>query len=346
MRRYLLAVLAAGLLATACGGQLPDDAAAVVGDEVISISTLENLVRAQVADPTQPLAQPDPSQVATVAETQRQVLSQLIQDTIVARAATELGIDVSEQQVDERFAEFAAQFGGEEGLREEIRRQGRTVEDVRSQVAAIVRSEALSEHFQTATEVSEADIREAYEEGLETDYQVADVAHILVETEAEAEDILAALEDGADFAQLAEERSIDEFSAVQGGELGENPRGRFVQEFDDAVWSAEEGEIVGPIQTEFGFHIIHVRGFRTVGLAEVRDQIREELQGRQAQEAFDAWYRQALREAEVRVDDRFGRWDPEVGEVVPAEPLPPGGGGSPQQLDVDQTPAPAESPTG
>lgn len=342
-RNRFLALLVVALLAAACG-QLPDGAAAVVDGEVISTSTVESLVRAQAADPSQPLADPDPEQIASVAETQRQVLTQLIQDTVVAEAATELGIEVTEEQIDDRFEQFAAQFGGEEGLREEIRRQGRTVEDVRFQVAAIVRSEALTEHFQGEVDVPESDLRAAYQERRETQYEVADVAHILVDTEEEAEDLLAELEAGADFAQLAEEHSTDQFSAVQGGDLGENPRGRFVEGFDEAVWDAGEGEIVGPVQTEFGYHLIHVRSFRTMSFAEAREELLEELQGRQAQAAFDAWYRQTLLDADVRVDPRLGRWDPEVGEVVDSGPLPPVDGGD--QLDVGGTPVPAESPTG
>src|SRR5690606_1305413 len=84
------------------------------------------------------------------------------------------------------------------------------------------------------------------------------VRHILVETEPEAEAIVAELADGADFATLAQERSIDPGSGAQGGDLGEQPRGAYVESFEAAVWDAEVGEVVGPVESDFGFHVLEV----------------------------------------------------------------------------------------
>lgn len=340
MRLRNLALLAVGAVAVAACGRLPADAAAAVGDTVITERTLEVLVRAQSADPTQPLAQPGPEQFSGVADLQRQVLTQLIEDAVVAVAATELGIEIDPEQVEEQFQQLAGQFGGEEGLRREIRARGRTEEDVRAQLAAVVRGDLLSSFFQEQVEVSESEVRAAYERDLDTLYRVADAAHILVGDEALAEDIAAQVRRGADFAELAAQHSIDEFSRASGGALGENPRGRFVEEFDDAVWNAEPGEIVGPVQTQFGWHVIRVDDFRTVPFSDVEDAIRDQLTTEQGQGAFDEWFEQALREADVRVDGRLGSWDPELGQVVPPDPV---GADRPTPAS---TVAPTSSPTG
>jgi parvulin-like peptidyl-prolyl isomerase len=85
------------------------------------------------------------------------------------------------------------------------------------------------------------------------------VRHILVATEEEAQDLLAALEGGESFSDLARSISTDTGSGSQGGELGWSPITNYVKPFADAVRDAEIGAIVGPVQSEFGFHIIQVR---------------------------------------------------------------------------------------
>jgi len=86
-----------------------------------------------------------------------------------------------------------------------------------------------------------------------------DSRHILVATQEEAEDILAALQAGESFADLARAASTDTGSGANGGELGWSPVSQFVKEFSDTVATAPIGEVVGPVETEFGWHIIQVR---------------------------------------------------------------------------------------
>lgn len=87
----------------------------------------------------------------------------------------------------------------------------------------------------------------------------ADLRHILVETEADAESALGALRDGESFADLARAISTDPGSGARGGELGESFVGNYVKEFREAIEEAEIGELVGPVQSEFGYHILQVR---------------------------------------------------------------------------------------
>ena len=110
----------------------------------------------------------------------------------------------------------------------------------------------------------------------------ADVRHILVETEEEALDVLDALNAGESFAALAKAVSTDTGSGANGGELDWTAVAGFVEPFANAVRDAEIGEIVGPVESEFGFHIIQVRA--------KEDRPAEEGQiDRASQLAFDAW---------------------------------------------------------
>ena len=81
--------------------------------------------------------------------------------------------------------------------------------------------------------------------------------HILVANEEECIELKSQIEAGADFAELALEHSSCS-SAQQGGELGEFAPGQMVPEFDEVAFSAEIGKVQGPVQTQFGFHLLEV----------------------------------------------------------------------------------------
>ncbi len=85
----------------------------------------------------------------------------------------------------------------------------------------------------------------------------AKARHILVSTEKACEDLKQQIEDGADFGHMAKEHSQCP-SGKQGGDLGEFSQGQMVKEFDDVVFNAEIGKVHGPVQTQFGYHLIEI----------------------------------------------------------------------------------------
>lgn len=107
----------------------------------------------------------------------------------------------------------------------------------------------------------------------QTEYSAA---HILVETEEEAEKLKADLAGGADFAELAKAHSTDTGSGAAGGDLGWFGLGVMVKPFEDAVVGATVGEVTGPIATDFGFHLILVKETR-VAEQPTLDMVRDEL---------------------------------------------------------------------
>jgi len=113
-------------------------------------------------------------------------------------------------------------------------------------------------------------------------------SHILVETEEEVAPILEALEDGADFAELAREHSIDG-AAQAGGSLGWFGLGAMIPDFEEAVQSLEVGEYMGPLATQFGWHIVKLNDTRMSSappLDEVREALEQNLQREAAQEVL------------------------------------------------------------
>lgn len=114
--------------------------------------------------------------------------------------------------------------------------------------------------------------------------------HILVDDEAKANELMAAIEAGEDFAEAAKANSTCPSSA-QGGDLGEFGKGQMVPEFEEAAFAAEVGKVVGPVKTDFGYHLIIVDAHNEASAMtfdEVRDQIKAQLSQQKSTEAFQA----------------------------------------------------------
>jgi len=85
----------------------------------------------------------------------------------------------------------------------------------------------------------------------------AKARHILVPSKELCEDLKRQIEEGADFAKIAQQYSKCP-SGRQGGDLGEFSPGQMVPEFDTVVFSAEVGKVHGPVKTAFGYHLIEI----------------------------------------------------------------------------------------
>jgi len=106
--------------------------------------------------------------------------------------------------------------------------------------------------------------------------------HILVKDEAEAKQIIAQLKKGAIFDKIAAEKSEDQGSKGQGGNLDWSAPGRYVPPFAEALKKLKKGQLTDPpVQTQFGWHVIRLddeRPFKTPGFEEVKPQLQQNLQ--------------------------------------------------------------------
>ena len=104
-------------------------------------------------------------------------------------------------------------------------------------------------------------------------------SHLLVKTEEEASKLKEEILNGKDFAKVAQEVSLCP-SGQNGGDLGYFTKGQMVKEFEEAAFSAEIGQVVGPVQTQFGYHLIKVEKKNEATVAsfeEVKETIRRNI---------------------------------------------------------------------
>ncbi|MDD2484365.1 MAG: peptidylprolyl isomerase, partial [Eubacteriales bacterium] len=140
-------------------------------------------------------------------------------------------------------------------------------------------------------EATEAEMQ-AYYKQHQDEFTVDEVTaqHILVEEKALADDLLSQLKNGADFAALAAQNSIDESNKDNGGSLGTFGKGKMVKAFEDPVFALKKGELSGVIKTEFGYHIVLVndrnQGVKTYD--EVKETIKTTLEDTLLSTVYDA----------------------------------------------------------
>jgi peptidyl-prolyl cis-trans isomerase C len=91
----------------------------------------------------------------------------------------------------------------------------------------------------------------------ESTMPTANARHILVATDAECLKLKAEIEGGTDFAEVAKQHSLCP-SRTGGGDLGTFTQGQMVKEFDDIVFSGELNKVLGPVKTQFGYHLIEI----------------------------------------------------------------------------------------
>ncbi|UCH25366.1 MAG: peptidylprolyl isomerase [Trueperaceae bacterium] len=222
-----------------------------------------------------------------------QFLEQRITEMVLLQEAELRGIGISDEELDARIGRIQASvqpgqtyeqlladagFSGEEHLRQLL------MENELVQRVVVV--------LQDGIDITDDQLQEAYEANLDqftTPEQVC-ARHILLETEEDANGVLEDLEMGGDFAELAQERSTGP-SGPSGGELGCFSRGRMVPPFEEASFAAEVDSPVGPVETQFGFHVILVYERQEPGtrsIEEVRVQLEQQLRGERLPEVISA----------------------------------------------------------
>lgn len=232
-----------------------------------------------------------------------QFLEQRGTELVLLREGETRGLSVPEEIIDEQIALISESLFEGETLEDFLDQSGFDSED---ELRSYIRENELIEQTVTLLSgevtVTDEELTQAYEENqaaFTTPEQVC-ARHILVEDEDLANELLNELEADASFAELAAEYSIDPGSAVQGGDLGCFGAGQMVPEFESAAFDAELDSPVGPVESQFGFHLIEVYDRQEAGVQPfeaVADQIRAAL----AQEGLSEVIDQLVIESELQI---------------------------------------------
>jgi foldase protein PrsA len=294
-------LLAVVLVAAGCGGgggqkDVPANAVAVVGDTPITKAQFNFLIAGakNQADAAK-AAFPKPG-TADYKTLQDKALAYLVQESELEQKGKDIGVQVSDADVDKQIAQIKQQyFGGDEKkFEQQLKAQGFTLPLLKIYQRGNLLSNKLYKKVTSTVNVSDADIQKYYSDN-KAQYQTPasrDVRHILVSSKKQADDLEHQLKSGGSFAALAKKYSKDTLSAVKGGKLTIE-KGKTVPEFDKEAFSLKTNEISPPVHTQYGWHIIQalsaVKAAKTQPLKDVKPQIRQNLLQTKKTDAFQKW---------------------------------------------------------
>jgi peptidyl-prolyl cis-trans isomerase C len=247
----LFSLAAATALAQPVTASKSGDILAKVGDKEITRDMLDNIIATIPEENRVPFLTPDG---------RKKILDEVVSFTLFAEAAKAEGI-ANEPAVKTRLKYAQTEYLAREYFRR---------------------------HAAKAAPISEDELKAYYKDHISEFKPPEEIKarHILVKTEAQARKLLDQIKSGADFAELAKKYSIDP-AAAQGGRLqlpnGSDwlPKGTFEKGFEYALFKIPKGEVGGPVESQFGWHLLKVEDKRqpeTPSFVQVRGLIKNKLQ--------------------------------------------------------------------
>lgn len=238
-----------------------------------------------------------------------QTLEEMIDELLLRQAAAAKKITASNAEVDRRFARLQAQFGSRELLVSQLEQAGTTVAKVKEDLAEeIVRERLLIDA--KGVKVGDDEVKKAFESNKEKlgKPESVHLRHILTKTEAEAREIAAKVKGGADFQNLAREKSLAASGKAVGGDYGFVSRGMLPPEIDEVAFSMKAGEIK-VVPGPRGQHLLQVvekRAAQKASFDEVKDDLREMLLAEKLKDAAQPFIMELRRKADIKTPDRPG----------------------------------------
>lgn len=178
---------------------------------------------------------------AQLTQAKQQALDTMIDNVLVMQDAARQGIVISDAELQAELQKLIQPKGGQAQFEEQLKVNGQTLDEAREELRLGMLYLKMIERVTG---------------GLQSAEQVH-ARHIQVDSPATAQAILAQLQAGADFGQLAQQASLDTTTKANGGDLGWFPRGGLIlKEVEDAAFALQPGQLSGVVQSAFGYHIV------------------------------------------------------------------------------------------
>ncbi len=200
------------------------------------------------------------------------LIRKMVEEALIAQKAKSEGITVSKDELAEKTAEHKTRFGSDKAFQSFLERTNQSEADVNDDLEKNLLRDKLFAKLLASSEPTESDAKKYYDDNLDKYKQKEQIkaSHILFKVDkdtkdsekkqklAEAKKVFAeAKKPSTDFGELAKQYS-DGPTKERAGDLGTFSRGRMVKQFEDAAFAAKPGDVVGPVETQFGYHVIKV----------------------------------------------------------------------------------------
>jgi peptidyl-prolyl cis-trans isomerase SurA len=297
--------------------ELPADGiAAIVGDEIVLLSEVH---RRMEITAQQMQMSPGQQEGPPLGEVEKQALSDIIDERLVSIEAREMQIEVTDQEIDAAIQNMAAQNNMDmETFRSAVEAQGTSFAQYRlSMRGDLLKYKVMNMRVRGRVNISEEKAREFY------NVQVRDVrrsasfegAHILIRVPRDARaievaklrkkavELLARINKGASFEEVAMEVSEDSVTAPYGGHLGHRMPGEIPNALDAVFLDMEPGEVSGPVKSAAGFHLLKLVSREETGVkpfAEVKNLIIGQLTQKEMDRQQTLWLQELRKKTFIK----------------------------------------------
>ncbi len=297
---------------SASAAELVDRIVAVVNEDIIRLSDL-NETFAPVAEKIRSEGYPPEKDAEIIADARKQVLDEMINETLADQEIAQSGIQVGDEEVDATIEQVQAMNDyTEEDLRQALQVRGMSLEAYRQEIRKqILRSKLVNRKVKSNIVITDADIRRYYEANPEVyggkmEYELRNIFMPYPQygdavdrkgVRDQMENILGQLKNGDAFAELARTHSQAP-NAAEGGELGRFAIEDLSEELQPVIKSLQAGEFSDVLETDRGFQLFYVEKIVNTEprpLEIVSDEIEKKLYDRGVDAKFNAWI-ESLRE--------------------------------------------------
>ncbi|MFC0187652.1 peptidylprolyl isomerase [Fictibacillus aquaticus] len=222
-----------------------------------------------------------------------QVLNEMVDQMVLGQK-----YKVSGNEVDKEIEKVKKEAGGDEAFKQILEQNG--IKDEKS-LKKRIKTMLISEKAATeGVKVSDIELKKVFEEKYKTEVRAS---HILVEDEKTAQLVKNKLDQGGNFANLAEQYSKDPGSKSKGGDLGFFSKGAMVPEFDKIAFSIEKNKISDPIKSNYGYHIIKVTDERENKFKDKKEEIEKQIKQQKAKPITEI-LEKLRKDAKLKVNDK------------------------------------------
>jgi len=244
------------------------------------------------------------------------VLSDMVDQKLIEQKASELGITVTDQEIDQSISNMQTKLGmSDEDLQQMLTKENLTEAQLRDQWRMqLISNKLVSAKLKGNIAVTEDEVRERYIQyyGQIENAEEVEIAHVLINYNSENEEeslkkaqkVYDLAKSGENFDVLVSEYSDDTLSKDKNGVLGYFKKGELVIELEDAVEKTKVGDVTGPVKTNSGYHVVKVldrKSMEESSVDEYREQIKYEIYKEKAANALEKFLADTRKDAYIEI---------------------------------------------
>jgi parvulin-like peptidyl-prolyl isomerase len=318
MKKTILALATSlSLVSIPASAEVVEAIVARVGDRIITRSQYSERLRAAYVEIDRS-ATAETDAEARKKRTRDGLLDDMVEELVIKDRADRLNITVSEPELKDAVNRLKAQYGitSDEAFEASLKEAGLTKAQMEARLReTLLTNKVFGRELRSRAELTDKELKTRYEAEKET-YRLPERAEVreivitvpegasgqvAVEKKGMADELAAQAHGGSDFALLAAQFS-DATTKADGGLLGEIKKGELISLLDTAIFSAKTGDIVGPITTQFGYHILKIEKHfdsEVPGFEAVKEQLRKDASEETFQRDYKAYVENLRKEAYI-----------------------------------------------